>query len=653
MTSTSNSTTTAGRARASGSGLVLAGDRSASRKKAGRHSSTVKILKMSLPISAVAVIALYSVSVLKVTGWGAGIPELQMPKIIADNIAMENPHYEGFNKDGGQYWVTAKSAKPDLKNLANFTLDAITGDLVDAQKSKTHLTATRGTFNNKTNVLELFESIDIDGDNGLKSHLTRATVHTKENVITSDEPVVVMMEAGTVNANQMTVRQKTKEYTFIDKVRTYLKGKEPATADAARSAPKSATSFGNSSEPIDIVSQRLDVDDLKKSAVFTGGVKAVQGTTSLSSPEMTVNYDGSAVPASAAKDASAQGGGKVKRVTATNPVVLTQADGQTVTSRTADFDAVNQKAVLEGDVVMAQLPDKRAAGDRAEFDETANTMLLTGNVVVTQGNNIMKGRRLLYNRAANKMQLSAPGAGAGARVITHFQQDGSAGASKSEPAKADAVQGIAFGGSFKTDPKAPVDVESDRLDIDDAKKEAVFLGAVHAVQGDFVIRSAELVASYAGSAGLGAETAADQQKTEAAHLTRLQAKKNVVVTSKDGQSATGDWADFDTRANTVTLGGNVVMTQNKNVVRGTKLVIDMTTGESIIRTEPTTTGGTPAVSQSDGTATSGIVTSSGRPSAVFYPNEIKGGAGGAAAAKAVKKAVPNGWSTESARTKPR
>ncbi len=654
MTPTSNSTTTAVRARAAGSGLVLSGDRTASRTKAGRHSSFVRVLKFALPVTAAATVAIYSMSVLKVTGWGAGIPELNMPTIIPDNITMENPHYEGFNKDGGQYSVKAKSAQQDLKNLANFNLNEITGDIIDAQKSKTHLTATRGTFNNKTNILELYEAIDVAGDNGLKSQLTRATVNTKENVITSNEPVVVTMEAGTIYANQMTVRQKTKEYTFVDKVRTLLKGKDTAVGGAAAEPKKTASSFGNANQPIDIVSQRLDVDDLKKSALFTGNVKAVQGTSSLSSPEMTVSYEGSAATATgagAAASAANQSGGKVQRVTATNPVVLTQADGQTVTSRSADFDAVSQKAVLEGEVVMSQLPDKRASGDRAEIDETANTILLTGTVAVTQGQNILKGRRLFFNRSTSKMQLTAPGGSS--RVTTHFQQDTVAAAKGATSAKADPVQGMAFGGSFKTDPKAPVDIECDRLDIDDSKKEANFFGNVHAAQGEFTIRSVELAATYAGSAGLGAEVAG-QQKQEAAHLTRLVAKKNVVVTSKDGQSATGDMADFDTKSNTVTLTGNVVMTQAKNVVRGTKLVIDMTTGESIIRTEATTAGGTPSISPSDGTGSSGIVTRGGRPSAVFYPNELKGAAGAkvaGSAAKAIKKAAPDGWNTEAAPSK--
>ena len=46
------------------------------------------------------------------------------------------------------------------------------------------------------------------------------------------------------------------------------------------------------------------------------------------------------------------------------------------------------------------------------------------------------------------------------------------------------------------------------------------------------------------------------------------------------QTATGDNGVFDMRANTVTLLGNVVISQGQNVVRGDRLTVDMTTGVS-------------------------------------------------------------------------
>ena len=62
-------------------------------------------------------------------------------------------------------------------------------------------------------------------------------------------------------------------------------------------------------------------------------------------------------------------------------------------------------------------------------------------------------------------------------------------------------------------------------------------------------------------------------------IKRLEARGNVVVTQKE-QTATGELGIFDMKTNTVTLTGNVVMTQGQNVLRGNRLVVDLTSGVS-------------------------------------------------------------------------
>ena len=602
---------------------MLAGDRTSSRLSAKHHSKAVRLLKFGLPISGILVFGLYGISVLKTTGWGSGIPALEMPSIVPENLAMQNPHYEGFNKDGGHYWVKAATAQQDLKALNVIKLNTITGEITDAKKAVTTLTATRGTFDNKANVLELYDSIDVAGDTGMKAHLTRATIQTKENIITSNEPVVVMMQAGSINANQMTARQKVKEYTFVDHVRTHLNAHQP-DSDKTKTAAAGNQLFGKSGAPVDITSNRLDVNDATKVALFTGTVTAVQDGASLVSPDLEVSYEGSATQQAGAESGSS----KVKRMVAKNSVTLKQGNGDTVTSQNADFDAVAQTAILDGDVVMSQLPDKRATADKAEIDQVANTVLLTGtDVTVTQGQNVLKGKRLLFNRGTNKMQLTSPGpSNATGRISAHFQQQAPASPAPAAPKPEIQNQGVAFGASFKATPGAPVLIDATRLDVDDTAKQAVFTGDVHAVQGDFVIRAAEVTASYTGSASLnGAAAGADPSKQGAAQLTHIRAKTKVQITSKDGQNATGDWVDFDPKANTATMGGDVVLTQGKNVVRGTKLVIDMTTGESVIRNEAAPAASSPAFAP-NGSATAASPATA-RPSAVFYPDEMKAQAG--------------------------
>jgi lipopolysaccharide transport protein LptA/LPS export ABC transporter protein LptC len=639
MAATSDSAVTNGRSRTSANSIVVAGDRTASRRTAHRHSKSVRTLKLALPIAALATLAIFGGGIFMNVGFGPAIPDLKMPQIVADNLKMQNPHYEGFNADGGHYWVKAQTAQQDLKSLSDIRLNGITGELTDAKKQKTNLVATRGLFDNKSNILELYESIKVTGDGGLDAQLTRATIKTKEGIITSDQPSTVLMGAGKITSNNLTIRQKTKAYTFLDTVRTHIKPKEQAPEAKEQSAAKSLP-FGKPGEPVDIDSNRLDIDDGAKTALFSGGVVATQAGATLKSPQLTVIYEGAVAPQEqAAQDGT--GGTKVKQILAKDSVVLEQSTGETATSRTATFDTANNTAVLEGDVVLTQGGDKKAVGDRADYDQAAQTMVLTGPVVVTQGSNILKGRRLVFHHATDKLQLTSPGGAGAGRISAHFVKPASKAPVK-EPDEEQSADGIPFGPTFKTDPNAPYDVLADRLDVDDVAKAAVFTGNVVAVQGDMTIRSAELTATYTGSAGLA--TAADGTKTNAASLTHLQARKKVTVVSKDGRTATGDWAEIDIKTNIATLGGTVVLTQGKNIVRGTKLLIDMNTGETTIKTEPAASSASAAmISSSDGDG-GGEIVNADRPSAIFYPGQMLDSKKAKAAAKEI-----DGWQSQ---TKP-
>ncbi len=213
--------------------------------------------------------------------------------------------------------------------------------------------------------------------------------------------------------------------------------------------------FGNSKEPINIVSKRLDVNDGGKTAVFTGAVKATQGAAWLTSPKLEVTYEGNAAGAAESTPETASGqSGKVKRVIATNPVVLSQGEGQQASSQSADFDALQQKAVLEGDVVMSEAPDKRATGDRAEIDQASGTVLLTGmSVVLTQGTNELRGRRLFFNQTNGKMQLTGNGNGGNSRIKAKIQRS----RRKSSPRRqrASSRQGHVARRQFQNRPQRP------------------------------------------------------------------------------------------------------------------------------------------------------------------------------------------------------
>ena len=78
---------------------------------------------------------------------------------------------------------------------------------------------------------------------------------------------------------------------------------------------------------------------------------------------------------------------------------------------------------------------------------------------------------------------------------------------------------------------------------------------------------------------------------------------------------TGEAAVFDTKSNLITMLGGIVLTQGKNVLRGDRLMVDMTTGVSRV--------------ESDSGRVQGLFQSSGQGSPTIIPGASPpaGGAG--------------------------
>jgi lipopolysaccharide export system protein LptA len=138
---------------------------------------------------------------------------------------------------------------------------------------------------------------------------------------------------------------------------------------------------------------------------------------------------------------------------------------------------------------------------------------------------------------------------------------------------------------FSQNRDKPIKINSASLEVRDKDKVATFSGDVHLVQGDTTLRSKTLLVFYNDEDApkpakppppiAGAPDAPPMSQ----QIRRVEAKGGVFVTQKD-QTATGDSGVFDMQANTVTLLGNVVISQGQNVVKGDRLTVDLTSGTS-------------------------------------------------------------------------
>ena len=181
--------------------------------------------------------------------------------------------------------------------------------------------------------------------------------------------------------------------------------------------------------------------------------------------------------------------------------------------------------------------------------------------------------------------------GCGAAIAVAMIAAGQATAQNAVTGVPNAMQG------FSQNRDQPIQIESATLEMRDKKKEATFAGNVKVVQGDTTMTSKTLVVFYestpaATAPAAGSKAAAKPAPIQSAtpgpggtsSIKRLEARGNVVVTQKD-QVVTGETAVFDTKTNLVTMLGGVILTQGKNVLRGDRLMVDMTTGVSRVESD--------------------------------------------------------------------
>lgn len=119
--------------------------------------------------------------------------------------------------------------------------------------------------------------------------------------------------------------------------------------------------------------------------------------------------------------------------------------------------------------------------------------------------------------------------------------------------------------------KAAVDISADSMELLEGQNKAVFTGNVDAVRGKIKLKSNKLVVNYKEVTRKNGS-----KKTEVRYLN---ATGRVTIVS-GSQTITSDWAKMDVKANKAVIGGNVTVVQGKTRLKGNKLRLNLTTGQS-------------------------------------------------------------------------
>lgn len=133
---------------------------------------------------------------------------------------------------------------------------------------------------------------------------------------------------------------------------------------------------------------------------------------------------------------------------------------------------------------------------------------------------------------------------------------------------------------------APVDVQADRLEVQDRADRAIFAGNVHVTQSELTLETPRLTVAYSGGQGT-------DNSNNNVQIHRLDAAGGVVVRSPS-ETARGDFGIYDLDRKLITLIGNVQLNRENNQLSGSRLVIDLDSGRAVVD------GGPPGINQSGG-----------------------------------------------------
>ena len=125
------------------------------------------------------------------------------------------------------------------------------------------------------------------------------------------------------------------------------------------------------------------------------------------------------------------------------------------------------------------------------------------------------------------------------------------------------------------DADAPVDVQADRLEVQERADRAIFVGNVVVRQAQLTLATERLTVGYSSAGGIDIE--------------RLDASGGVVVRSPS-ETARGDFGIYDLERKLITVVGDVELAQGGSRISGQRLVIDLNSGRAVIEGGPAGVG---------------------------------------------------------------
>jgi lipopolysaccharide export system protein LptA len=151
-------------------------------------------------------------------------------------------------------------------------------------------------------------------------------------------------------------------------------------------AQPAAAQLGSNKEPLDITADEAESHNAECTATWRGSAEALQGTSRLRADVMIATMERQA--------------NKVK------------ASGATTGGGSSCGDLISIDA--KGSVYFVDAT-RRVHGDKAFYDAASTTVTITGDVTAVEGDNVMRGTKMVYNTQTGEGHVVGGGKGPGAK----------------------------------------------------------------------------------------------------------------------------------------------------------------------------------------------------------------------------------------------
>lgn len=200
---------------------VAARTRDKAFRSAQYHSRMVKLLKIGLPLAAIAMATAFF-------GWSYVSSPVVTPvaaegSVFSDGkLVMANPKLEGFTKENLPYSMKALRAVQDVDKGGVIELEGIDARLPMDTSNWATVTAPNGIYDRDRNTLDISGKVTVVTTDGLEADLKSASLDIDKGNLKTSDPVDIRRAGSRITSDSMTIVESGKVLLFEKRVRVHI-----------------------------------------------------------------------------------------------------------------------------------------------------------------------------------------------------------------------------------------------------------------------------------------------------------------------------------------------------------------------------------------------------------------------------------------------